>query len=170
MKPNTSANVVSEATAILNKIVPPGEGAQGSPLVNQEIAEIFGNADANTQTGRIVECELLSASFTDEPKPKFRMVGEAKNIPQATGDFQLRGLCKIKIGALETDILLHAHTAAAFGATGKAMVRGRVGKITNGRNAGKAWLSLSPEAGFPDNETVLNWLKSGVVNPADVRP
>lgn len=162
-KISISPIALDKAKQFIIDITAPGEGITGSPLVDQTLATLFG------EKGATKEVQLLSISFNDAPTPRFKMVGEQKNIASSTGKFQLRGRATIVCEGIESEVMMHAHTAACFATNDKALLRGRAGKISSGQNADKWWLSLSPASEVPTNDAVLAFLeKAAVSTPATV--
>lgn len=156
-----SPETLAKVRNYINDITPPGEGVTGSPLVDQSVAALFGEAGATK------EVQLVKVSFDNAPTARFKMVGAAKDIAQDTGKFQLRGRATIIVEGITTDVMMHAHTAASFAQSDKVMLRGRSGTITNGQNKDKFWLSLSPEV-TPTAAELLAYLESATtpaVNP-----
>jgi len=148
-----SSSVLADIQKFGNDITPPGEGIQGSVLVNQEVAESF-------KANPTQEVTLLSFVCTETPRPRFTMVGEAKNIANPTGKYQLRGKAKIRVGSLETEVMMHVHTIAFFGDQEKANLTGQVGEINSGKNAGKMWLLL--RGGEVSTENLISFVQAHV--------
>jgi hypothetical protein len=160
-KVTISAATLAKVKQYINDVTPPGEGIVGNPLVDQALAALFGE-------GATKEVELIDISFDTAPTPRFKMVGEQKNIASSTGKFQLRGLATIQCEGITSKIMMHAHTAACFAKSNKVVLRGRTGDISSGQNKDKKWLSLTPET-MPSTDDVLAFLESATV-PTAVGP